>query len=136
MKKYNLVLFMLAMIVAALSFTACGGSDDDEIDGGGSSELVGTWDIVSNVQYYSDFPPEYDEVNGAYWVFTATQVEVHDPTDLLNGKGVGYTYNSSTKELKVVGWPIYTVLELTSTTLKMQSVIIQGCYNIITLKKR
>jgi len=135
MKKYYSVM-MLAMMVAALSFTACGGSDDDEIDGGGSSELVGTWDIVSNVQYYSDFPPEYDEVNGAYWVFTATQVEVHDPTDLLNGKGVGYTYNSSTKELKVVGWPIYTVLELTSTTLKMQSVIIQGCYNIITLKKR
>lgn len=135
MKKYNLVLFMLAMIVAALSFTACGGSDDED-DVGVSSELVGTWDIVSNVQYYSDFPPEYDEVNGAYWVFTATQVEVHDPTDLLNGKGVGYTYNSSTKELKVVGWPIYKVLELTSTTLKMQSVIIQGCYNIITLKKR
>ena len=38
MKKYLcLTVMMLAMMVAALSFTACGGSDDDEIDGGGSS---------------------------------------------------------------------------------------------------
>ena len=77
-------------------------------------------------------------MNGAYWVFTATQVEVHDPTDLLNGKGVGYTYKSSTKELKVVGWPIYTVLELTSTTLKIHSEnnALSKLKDIITLKKR
>ena len=33
MKKYYSVLVMLAMMVAALSFTACGG-DDEEEDGG------------------------------------------------------------------------------------------------------
>ena len=50
MKKYFYsTVMMLAMMVAALSFTACGGSDDE--DGVGTfSELVGTWDIVSNVQ--------------------------------------------------------------------------------------
>jgi len=34
MMKINSVLFMLAMIIAALSFTACGGSDDEEEKGG------------------------------------------------------------------------------------------------------
>ena len=43
MKKYYSVLVMLAMMVAALSFTACGG-DDDEDDGGNSGgNVVGTW---------------------------------------------------------------------------------------------
>lgn len=51
MRKIYSLMMMLAMMVAALSFTACGGGDDE--DGvGTSSELVGTWDIVSNVQYY------------------------------------------------------------------------------------
>lgn len=36
------------MMVAALSFTACG-SDDDEIDNGGDSNasIVGTWELIS-----------------------------------------------------------------------------------------
>ena len=136
MKKYYSKLMMLALIFAALSFTACGGSDDDEKDSGGSSELVGTWDIVSNIHYYLDVSSEDRARDGAYWVFTATKIEVHDSKDLMNGNSVDYTYDSRTKELKVVGWPVYVVLELTSTTLTMKSVVSQNVYNIITLKRR
>lgn len=40
---------MLAMIVAALNFTACGGDSDDEIDnGGGNASIVGLWECTSN----------------------------------------------------------------------------------------
>ena len=48
MKKFYSTIAMLAMMVAALSFTACG-SDDDEIDNGGDSNasIVGTWELVS-----------------------------------------------------------------------------------------
>jgi len=38
---------MLAMMVAALGFTACSSSSDDD-GGGNTSKLVGTWDVVSN----------------------------------------------------------------------------------------
>ena len=55
---------MLAMMVAALSLTACGGDDEDEIggDGGGSSsttlkDLKGNWTTVS----CSYIPESFDE---------------------------------------------------------------------------
>lgn len=112
------------------------GDDDDEDGGNTSSALVGTWDVVSNIFYSPDEAPEHDNVDGAYWVFTATQLTVHDKTDAMNGKSVSYTYDSSTQKLNVVGMSVYTVLELTNSTLKMQSVNIEGYYNVITLKKR
>ena len=50
MKKIYSTLTMLAMIVAALCFTDCGG-DDDEIDnGGGDASIVGVWECT-----YIDF---------------------------------------------------------------------------------
>ena len=133
MKKLFSFIALAMMAVFSLSLVSCGNDDNDEPT---SSALVGTWDIISNVYYSPYDAPEYDSVNGAYWVFTASQITVHDATDLMNGKTVNYVYDSSSKELKVVGWPIYTVLELTNTTLTMQSVIIADTYNIITLKKR
>ncbi|KWW27946.1 MAG: hypothetical protein AUK63_2098 [bacterium P3] len=42
MKKYYSVFVMLAMMVAALSFTACGDDDDDNADNSGGN-VVGTW---------------------------------------------------------------------------------------------
>ena len=134
MKKYYSAVMMLAMIIAALSFTACGGDDED--GGSTSSALIGTWDIESNIFYSPDEAPENDYVEGAYWVFTATQLTVYDKTDVLNRKSVGYTYDSGTKQLNVVGMPIYSVLELTDTTLKLKSISVQGYYNVMTLKKR
>ena len=45
MKKIYSTILLLAMMVAALGLTACGG-DDDEI-GGNSSFLIGTWSVTS-----------------------------------------------------------------------------------------
>ena len=45
MKKVYSTIMMLAMMVAALSFTACGGDDDDEIEG--EASIVGVWKCVS-----------------------------------------------------------------------------------------
>ena len=42
MKKYYSVLVMLAMMIAALSFTACGGDDDDSTENSGGN-IIGTW---------------------------------------------------------------------------------------------
>ena len=44
MKKLYSTVMMLAMMVAALSFTACGG--DDEVDNGGDASIVGMWECT------------------------------------------------------------------------------------------
>ena len=45
MKKFHTALAMLALFVAALSLTACGGDDEDEI--GDNNSIVGLWEVVS-----------------------------------------------------------------------------------------
>ena len=69
MKKIYSTILLLAMMVAALSLTACGG-DDDEI-GGNSSFMVGTWSVTSGQGwggYTGDGEAEYLQFksNGTY----------------------------------------------------------------------
>jgi hypothetical protein len=134
MKKNYFYLFT-ALLVTMMSFglTACG---DDEDDGGNgnSSSLVGTWDIVRAVYYVEGGEPEYESGNGAYWVFTANKLTVHDSEDLMNGKSVDYTYRGN--KLNIVGFPLYTVTELTSSKLVIRSEEIYGSYNTVEFKKR
>ena len=139
MKKLYSTIMMLAMMVAALSFTACGGDDDE--DGGNSgngdtssSSIIGTWDIVQSVYYMEGEAPEYENGNGAYWVFTSDKLTIHDATDLMNGSSVKYTYSGG--KLKIEGASIYTVTELTSSKMVLRSEAIYGSYNTITFKKR
>ena len=134
MKKLFSTIMLLAMMVAALGLTACG-DEEDEIGGNGnSSSLVGTWDIVRAVYYVEGEEPEYESGNGAYWVFTANKLTVHDSEDLMNGKSVDYTYSGN--KLKVGGYSIYTVTELTSSKLVIRSEEIYGSYNTVEFKKR
>ena len=134
MKKLYSAITMLAMMVAALSLTACGGDDDSDDGGGGNSSLVGTWDIVQAVYYMEGEEPEYEDGNGAYWVFTADKITIHDATDVLNGRSVDYTYSGG--KINVGGMSVYTVTELTSSKLVIRSEPIYGSYNITTFKKR
>ena len=129
------------MAVFSLSFVSCG-SDDDEGDNGsngvaGSSALVGTWDYISSITYsiYNSEPKD-NKRDDAYWVITEDKLTVHDKKDLANGKSVNYTYNSNSKELNIVGFPLYTVIELTNSTLVIRSQEILGSYNINKFKKR
>jgi hypothetical protein len=54
MKKLYFGIMLLAMMVAALSFTACGGDDDEDVSGGGGSSPSGTLKMVSSKggEYY------------------------------------------------------------------------------------
>ena len=53
MKKLYSTITMLAIMVAALSLTACGGSDDDEIGGdGNSSDDEEYFEITINGEKY------------------------------------------------------------------------------------
>ena len=57
MKKLYSTMMMLAMMVAALSLTACGG-DDDEVDNGkDEASIVGVWECT-----YFDFDTDYPEM--------------------------------------------------------------------------
>ena len=58
MKKLYSTVMMLAMMVAALSFTACGG--DDEVDnGGGDASIVGMWECT-NFDSVTDYPEVFE----------------------------------------------------------------------------
>ena len=57
MKKVYSTVIMLAMMVAALGFTACGGDDDEVDNGGGDASIVGVWECT-----YFDFDSDYPEM--------------------------------------------------------------------------
>ena len=59
MKKIYLSMMMLAMMVAALSFTACGSSNSDD-DGGGGSPSYSTFTIT--------YDGEMNEVENTSWI--------------------------------------------------------------------
>lgn len=134
MKKYFYsTAMMFAMTVAALCFTACGGSDDDDndeinVDGTSSSALVGTWDVVSHEtaewDWYADTYKPYTEYpDDEYWVFTDKKVTIYAQDDLFDGKATNYVYNAAKKTLSIgAGTVTYKVLELTSTSMKLESV--------------
>ena len=59
MRKIYSTVLMLAMMVAVLSFTACGG-DDDEVDNGKvEASIVGVWECTY-FDYDTDYPEMFD----------------------------------------------------------------------------
>ena len=125
------MLMMLAMMVAALSFTACGG--DDENDGGDSSALVGTWDAISSRFYNNDGWEETEDETG-YWVFTETTVTDHfGEDDILDGQTLNYTFDG--KKLVIGGVITWEVVRFTGNTMILKIKIIGG-YQETTFKKR
>ena len=117
------------MMVAALSFTACGGDDESSET---SSALVGTWDAVSSRFYDDDGWEEFEEESG-YWVFTNDKVTIYDEEDLFNGKTLKYSFDGSC--LNISGMPVWTVITLTNSKMVLKAPIIDG-YQELTLRKR
>ena len=61
MKKLYSSIMMLAMMVAALGLTACGGDDEDEIGGdGGGGSASSTFTILYTYQNGNEEPYTYD----------------------------------------------------------------------------
>lgn len=136
MKKYLSFIAFAMMAVYSFALVSCSDDDDDNSGTTGSSELVGTWDMQTITYYYTGESPEVENPVDAYWVFTGDKLTVHDQTDLMNGQSVNYIYDSSSKELSIVGYPLYTVTELTNSTLVIRSQEIYGGYDVIKFKKR
>ena len=135
MKKLYSTILVLATMVAALSFTACGGDNDDEIDTGGenSSVLVGTWDAVSS-RYYDNKGWEEIEDETGYWVFTETTVTDHfGEDDLYDGQTLNYTFDG--KKLVIGGVFIWDVIKFTNNTMVLKTKIVAG-YQESTFRKR
>ena len=131
MKKYLKLLFVALFATMTLSLASCK-NDKDEPDA--SSELVGTWDLTKEtIVFMGESDVEYPE--NVYWVFTNNKLVVHDVNDLANGKEVSYSYDSKTKELQIVGFPLYTITKLTDSTLVMTSDAL-GMQTTLEFKKR
>jgi hypothetical protein len=61
MKKLHSIMMLLALMVAAFSFTACSDDDDDFDDGGENiSDFIGTWSLTHQEGWGTDdtVPPE------------------------------------------------------------------------------
>lgn len=121
------------------TFSQIVGFSDTPTDGGGnnnggwsSSSLVGTWDCVKS-QFYSDGGDYHEEEESGYFVITDKTITVYDTNDLLNGDVVYYTIEGDV--IYVGGFPVYTIVSLDETTLKLKAKILYG-YQVITLKKR
>ena len=131
MKKYLKLLFVALFATMTFAFTACG-DDDDEPEA--SSELVGTWDLTKHTTVFmGESDVEYPE--NVYWFFTNNKLVVHDVNDLANGKEISYSFDSKTKELQIVGFPLYTISKLTDSTLVMTSDAF-GMQTTLEFKKR
>lgn len=114
---------MLATIVAALSFTACGGSDSDD-DGGNVSPIVGTWkaeDVSGWIDNFSyDWNDSYlqfkkdgtfiiaNEINDKHygdWVLNNNTLSLHYTDDTW--VGVRLSYDVITLNQQSLGLAIY-----------------------------
>ena len=119
MRKIYSTVMMLAMMVAALSFTACGG-DDDEIDnGGGDVSIVGMWECT----YFNsdtDYPEVFESTiyEGARVCFQSggTYYTDYDETGRWSLKGNTLTVTVNDK----ISIPCdYTITKLTETALEL-----------------
>ena len=66
MKRIYSTTLLLAMTLAALSLTACGGDDKDDIDGGGSSNAAFTITIDGNKHEYNGDYLSYMDLMGTW----------------------------------------------------------------------
>ena len=135
MKKYLSLIAFVMMAVVSLSLTACRDDDDDD-NVGSTSELVGTWDIVNKTSYSTGESPKVKSGDGAYWVFTADKLTVHDSEVWANGKSFDYSYDSSSKELYIDGDLFFHVTALSKSSLTLRCNLAFGSYFIIKFKKR
>ena len=119
--------------VKSIDFTN-DGSNNNENGGFDASLLVGTWDVVESVDYYDDGTVDREEGYGNYWVLTSNTLVIHDENDIFNGTVINYTFDGTTITAFNIG--VYTVLELTSTKLKMRSNHLYDGYAVITFKRR
>ena len=120
MKKLNFTIMLLAMMVAALGLTACGGDDEDII--GDSSFLVGTWSVTSGQGwggYTGDGEAEYLQFksNGTY-----INVQFDDGLYITKGTWKATDTELVMKETEgdILGTYTYKILNHTETSMTLE----------------
>lgn len=118
MKKVSIFPIVMLLLILGVGFSSC--SKDDE--GGNDGSLVGKWEAVEEfIQENGTWVSEYKyEAGECIWTFDKTHLFVQDENDLMNGQKVVYSYNSSKKELTLMGM-VRNVLKLTSTNLEIET---------------
>ena len=110
MKKLYSSIIMLAMMVAALSFTACGGSDDEgrgDGDGGSSGEFTITIDGDSRQHSQVILDPQWSSRGNYLWFNLPSMVSVirfiySEPTTPSTYFTVGYSdFQYDTKRIEI-----------------------------------
>jgi hypothetical protein len=109
---------MLAMMVAALSFTACGG---DDLGGGSSNFIIGTWSVTSIQEsdgYKLTFDGEVEYIqfqsNGTYICILLEKLDITKGTWRISDNDL--IVKLSTGEIET-----YPILNLTNSSLTIES---------------
>ena len=134
MKKLYSTIMLLAMMVAALSLTACSSSDDDDI---GYSPLVGTWQGVAGEGwgFYSDEAVElvllHFKNDGTYIDVIENEygIEIGKGTWRIQGHDLIRTIEDEGYE--DLTWP-YEIKELTSDRLVLSTLGFTGYYKKVS----
>ena len=105
------------MIALCVGLSSC--SKDDEV---GDDSFVGKWEAVEEFLWENNkWESEYKFSAGeCVWTFNETHVSIKDNNDLFNGQTVSYSYNSTTKELKLAGTVVHNVSRLTTTEFDIE----------------
>ena len=130
MKKLYSTIMMLAMMVAALSFTACGG-DDDAL---GDSSIYGTWKSVSAEGWL----PQYDGLTYIQFKKDGTYIHISDGVDGLEiekgtwkVEGNGLIVNMPDE--KIGDFTVtFTIVELKSDRLGLSLIGLTGYYERVS----
>lgn len=103
MEKYRLTIAMLAMMVAALSFTACGG-DDDEVDNGSGSNTVFTITVDGKEHNYNSGYLEYMDLLGTWESLSNSNFLSIGVPSLLSEFRIYYPMNTNPSSYFKVGY--------------------------------
>jgi hypothetical protein len=124
MKNVFSIWSMVVLMTMSAGFSSCSKDDDDDEGNSNDSSLVGKWEGVEDFEWENGkWESSYEYKAGeCIWTFDQTHLFVQDPNDAFNGQKVTYSYNSSKKELTLVGW-VRPVLKLTSTELEIDNSI-------------
>jgi len=104
MKRIYSTLMMLALMVAALSFTACGGDDDDIEEGDESSALIGTWEPISWEGVLDPIIGDEDEYPTYWWFKSDHTLKVYncDSQSVVETINIEWYLNNGIITLKVL----------------------------------
>jgi len=114
MKKVSSILLFAIMCIATLSFTACGGDDDDVVDGGDSGNVAEYLEVdIDGSKYRQHFSLPFmamnlpSEVDRSLWVSSSVEEKFNGNLDfaiaIYHKSNMNALLGSSTSTYNVIG---------------------------------